>query len=479
MPDITLPLNGEEPYGDKLRTAINLINDAVDGLLTIKSVKADFGAIGDGIADDTEAFAAAALDPAPTYVPPGRYVISEQVEVPVSSNGKVFFSDAPEGIDSSSASRVGAVILTNVTGEDESGDPGSGAFLFKCSMGKLYGLSFKHTGTAREAGAFAVRADREDTGENTDDIDISISRCAFLDYGVALRINGRGILFTDNLIANCEIGVRASFPETGTEGLPIQSDVLYAWRANRLHSNRVHSVRTFVETTGTGHMMGALITDNDLDIGDIIFNGALKHSVISNNICRFKSGTLGAINITSGGDYVQLTGNQLGGGSTGSDIATALVGTYGIQVSSSADTVGLSITGNTIEGFSSTGIIVNSKLVDSVISGNVVSRIGQHGIALAGGSEGCTVTANTIRNYGVTADGVNRGGIVLTNQSHSFLTITGNVLRTDPSNANARNVTVGGATLTRVKMSVNQYLDTSESVIFGSYTDGGNNSLES
>lgn len=319
----------------------------------------------------------------------------------------------------------------------------------RCSQFRCEGVTFENLGTVKDAAFQAVVVDREDTGINTDDIDAYFVGNAFKDYGVSVRQNGRGITFHDNLIANSADGWVGSFPTTGTEGDPIQSDGTLGFRANSFQRNRGHNISNLVRVTGSILMHGAIIAGNDVDLGDTVFTGGIRDSTIANNVCRFSEGREGMIYITGGGSYMSIVGNVGGGGT----LAGAMAGTTMIEFETGADVFGTTIVGNVGRNYAWHLVSFTNSLAQAcVIQGNSGHGLGRDGINLGAGSFGTIVANNSLRDYGL--DGTSRAGLRLTG-AQQRLNVLGNQFA--PVLATARNVlAIGTPTLTKCLIKDNQ-----------------------
>jgi hypothetical protein len=83
LPAATLPLSGAE-FAPIVQSGVTK-KAAVSALATMANVKA-FGAVGDGIANDTAAFNAALAASTAVYVPPGTYKITSTLAVPANTS---------------------------------------------------------------------------------------------------------------------------------------------------------------------------------------------------------------------------------------------------------------------------------------------------------------------------------------------------------------------------------------------------------
>lgn len=83
LPAATLPLSGAE-FAPIVQSGVTK-KAAVSALATMANVKA-FGAVGNGVADDTAAFTAALAASTAVYVPPGTYKITSTLAVPANTS---------------------------------------------------------------------------------------------------------------------------------------------------------------------------------------------------------------------------------------------------------------------------------------------------------------------------------------------------------------------------------------------------------
>lgn len=274
----------------------------------------DFGAVGDGVADDTEAIQQAIdaqLDRATkiVYFPPGTYRITRTLVVPdVEGNSAPNFNRLV---------LAGAGTMGSRTSIIDVDFDGTGIEV-RAPLSAIRGLCFVAPASLKKT--TAVHTARDATrGElaNTDDTDATITECTFIEFYTAVKHVGRGLVFTNNLVAVGDYGLDISWPTAGVAGSGVHL-LPYGMRKWLIEGNHFHSMSTAILTTGADahNFRGAIIANNVLDIGRRLFAGGIINSTFSGNVVE--NGSNGSlIAVTSGGTNLTFTGNILGGGEPG------------------------------------------------------------------------------------------------------------------------------------------------------------------
>lgn len=360
----------------------------------------------------------------------------------------------------------GETTVTGITIESALNNP----LHIQNSQFRCENVTFSHTGTAKDPNAVAVVCDRESTGTNTDDIDSKFRNVKWLNYGVAVRQNGRGLDVRGGVVNNCADGFIWSFPATGTSGDPIQTDPTLGTRAFEIRGVKGHNMSSLVKQTGSYPLRAFLIADCDIDLGDTIFEGDCEDGIIANNICRFSEGLEGGVYITGYGSRMQIVGNRLGGGT----LTGTQAGTIGVYFSLTGDVEDTLIANNIFHRWAWNAIKfgANARPYRCQLLGNIGENLGRDAIELAGGSFMTRIQGGCMSNYGTDAV-TNRAGVRL-GGTHTRLSISH--VDFDPIQATARNVYMDTTpTLTTSHMVYNN--STYVGMVTGGYTDGGGNDI--
>lgn len=334
----------------------------------------------------------------------------------------------------------------------------------RCSQFRASNVTFVNLGTVKDDNFRAIVADREDTGINTDDIDIELENVIAQDYGMLLRLNGRGLKATGCLAANCADLVLWSFPATGTAGDPIQSDPVLGSRAFDMQGCRLHNGNNLVRTTGAYALRGFNISNNDVDLGDTVANGAFADGEFGPNTCRFSEGAEGAYFITAFGDYINFDF----GNTAGATLLGAQAGATAIDFQTGAPVTGVTIKGLRARNFLRHAVSFStSKAVRCIIDGVQGDTLGRDFINFQVGSEDCQIKNCIGYNYGT--DGTSRGFLRLTG-THDRLIMNGNHMI--PVLGTAVNVVnISTPVINKSYMAYN--ISTKATLLTGAFTDGG------
>lgn len=386
-----------------------------DKLREVVSVK-DFGAVGDGVTDDTAAIQAAIDSGLDIKFPDGTYLVTSQLTISTAGQQlTTFFPYVNEfGGANINFTHNGVCILIT--------EP------------QVAITNLKFTGPLTGSDV-ALRAARI---TNTDDIDFAAINCFFKTCSTAINVVGRSLTATDNRFANCTTCISLSWPTSGVivtspeQGLPL------GWRATRILDNRAHSCTLFIETTGSDRALfrGAVINSNQMDIGERFFAGGIIDSTISNNVVEFANSTI--IYIDAGGSELTITGNVFNG-------------TDGDPAQSPARAI-----------WFDTGSTPNK----TVISGNTISYMDTDCIRFTPAAEYLSIVGNYFGQAG------SRSLTFDTSLSRS--TIVGNIF--DPQ-IGVNCIVASGATITNCTITGNRQ-DPTKTLIGGAPTDGGGNTVE-
>lgn len=264
-----------------------------------------FGAVADGVADDTAAIQAA-INAARSQLnkivvlPPGQYKVTSTIVV-----GDHEYETPGEHLNRFVLRGYG------MFGEESSKitfhHDGVG-IRWEASLGGIHGIAFD--APVKTANNVALHVART---ANTDDTDVTIVECSFLRFQRAIESVGRGFLFTKNKVAVCTTGIAVSWPTDGVQGSGVHL-LPYGLRKWLITDNHFHSNFDAIVFNGApdGDFRGAIISNNLLDIGRRLFKGSLTNSTISGNVIENGNGNA-IIEVDSGGHNLTITGNVIGG----------------------------------------------------------------------------------------------------------------------------------------------------------------------
>lgn len=358
-----------------------------------------FGAVANGIADDTDAIQAA-IDAQATrknkivYFPPGTYRITRTVVVPD--------HEAVSGDNFSRLVLAGAGTMGSRTSIIDVDFDGTGIEV-RAALVAIRGLCFvvaaglKNTiavHTARDAGLGDLA--------NTDDVDPTITECTFVEFYRAVKHVGRGLVFTNNLVATGDFGLDISWPTEGVAGGGVHL-LPYGMRKWLIEGNHFHSMGTAIVTTGAdaASFRGAVIANNLMDIGRRLFAGGIVNSTFSGNVVENASGGP-IVNVTSGGSNLTFTGNVFGGGEPGGGNRPPYSIAFGTEVQARNVT----------------------------ISGNSFNWLTRSPVYFAAAASQITIASNSFDNWNLDVD--ERWAAIRINGDASDISILGNLLGANP-----------------------------------------------
>lgn len=250
-------------------------------LMDIKYVTPqDFGAIGDGVNDDSIAFQKAFQSGKDIFVPDGTYKITKTITIPPSFYKHKIYS-SKDGVSTAKA-------IINTTA-------------FPVFKNKGYGYTIKGlTFTSDdfpvvESGKTYVQYAylyllRED---GVDDIDITVDECSFMNNRCMILARGRNIIIKNNLFWNMDndgCAIYLYYPDVADgeehENVNDFNNNLNGFRGIIIEGNRCHYTRNWLVNTThktCKNMRGLVIRNNYLE-GSFCVKGYLNNALVVNNV---------------------------------------------------------------------------------------------------------------------------------------------------------------------------------------------------
>lgn len=362
------------------------------------SVK-DFGAVGDGVTDDTAAIQAAIDTGKPVFLPVGRYVVSA---LTMSTRGQTLYGPLSPAGRSELTSEMGAqLVVTGATGITST-----------AQLVSLESVSFYGSGATTALSLSGAAG-------NTDDVDAYIRRCGFYSFSAPIIHTGRGLLVDDCGFSDLSGGnsIDLYWPTSGTAGDDIQTDDTYKGRGIRIVNNRQHGGRLL--RVNDYVVRSAVIADNQVDIGDgfirVESGAGLDGATITGNAADLCLNS--PIQFMTGSSVTRttITGNTLRGAIAGTVDGFDKRPFSLIYVDGITTLEGLTVSGNTLAGTDGHGILLQGTPATAkgvVVTGNHFDNVALDGgatramIAIAFDVDGFVFNDNLVTNEGSTVGSI-------------------------------------------------------------------------
>lgn len=214
----------------------------------------DYGAVGDGVTDDTAAIQAAVDTGLDVFFPQGRYIITSTITV--NTRGQALYGtlSAPGKEDITSTDH-GSVLEFSI--DDAATDD-----MFLVTLSQVSFVNLKFIGDSGSTNDTAIRFQKD---SNTDDVDSVVKECGFNNWKYGIYNTGRALTATGNTFSIVgDTSIYLDWDGSDDQGDLIQTDDLYKGRKFKISDNRFHggvaiSVINFI-------LRGAIITGNVSDI---------------------------------------------------------------------------------------------------------------------------------------------------------------------------------------------------------------------
>lgn len=375
----------------------------------------DFGAVGDGVADDTAAIQAAINNSQVLFFPAGTYRITDTLTFPQSGATVIY------GVGHSSFTAGSKLVFDHPLDATPfiniDGNPYTGGFQFE-------GLWFYGSGRNGSFGTSPNVLVKVGPDSGADDRDVMFRSCKFENSGYGIHQYGRGLTVEDCTFITFDYPIYLDYPNPYSRVPPVVPDNQpnNAFRAIYIRNNRAHSCkRFFIYNIGyfANKLYGLHVTGNFLDSDCGMFRGGGNSLTFSaNTVINMATPAFDFQDFTVRG--VTITGNTFAGLNNG-DPETAGTFTIGqkytIESLGTTDFTLIGATSNTLtEVFTATGVGSGTGTAAPIYMepDNAFITMGA-----AGSVRGVTATGNTISN-------IYKSSVIL-NGSWADITVSNNV----------------------------------------------------
>lgn len=321
-----------------------------------------YGAIGDGVTDDTAAFQEALNTGNNVFVPTSnneQYYIGSELYITTSRQCLFSVENGRGGEEISPTALTRNAIIFN--------HELTNGVIISTNGVIIANLTFTNDNRSATHYVTAIKA----AAVNNIDTDLSVKNCKFFTMKTAVENTGRGLLFEDNLVIACDNGVLTDFPTPTGTGF---SSPEYGNRALTVRNNRFHAIATLSVKIGGNYINSAEIIGNVLDVGRgfLQVDGSISSMTIANNVihyCRQNN----SININGDVTGLIINGNQF----KGTTDAEINISTYGF-IRFNGDAANVIISNNMFNCCERSAITVegSKSLSNASITGNTFTAIG-------------------------------------------------------------------------------------------------------
>lgn len=282
---------------DWIINEIKNINNRLDSEKTtstigIKNVL-DFGAVGDGVADDTKAFQDAADSGFDIYIPTDKgqiYLIKNTINI--HTRNQCWFSDP-------STHPLRASGHISFTGS------------YACFAANTCYLTFSNLMLTYDGSATGVAAFYIDGSSTENNNDSTIYGCRVVNFDKAVITYGRGVRIINNLFFECSGAIDLHYNFDYGASNPLQSGL--GFRAFFIVDNRFHACNSYIVKNYDNNIYQMIIARNIIDGGIGSSNyyllssgGTMRGVLIANNYIMTGCGIISSNNSAS---EVVITGN--------------------------------------------------------------------------------------------------------------------------------------------------------------------------
>lgn len=322
-----------------------------------------YGAVGNGIHDDTEAMNSALNSGYNVYIPTNngeKYKITSTITITNANNKNIFSS-----VNGMKASLSGCILFVP-------SDLESILFDVKVQSLHLYNISINVSSNASDSGILINATTAHDN-------DLKLINCNFSNFNIAVKIKGRGCEVLNCSFASASHCFMCDFVE---DEETLSSHPKYTGqRAIRIDGNRFHSITYDVLTVNSGHAFGLILINNlmDLGFGEIVrCNDKAYGWLISNNVFQGISASAGFSFLNGMKDCI-ISNNRVHGSkdfwTSGASPTTRYSMMTTILRISGESVENCIICGNTFTGSNSYPFTIASDIVGLIFSENAISNV--------------------------------------------------------------------------------------------------------
>ena len=350
-----------------------------------------YGAVGDGVADDTDAFAAAVASGYDVECP-GIYLVDADAIVSSTPGQTIRGPFRPIENDDSPC---GKIVFTATTG-----------IILEFTEANCQAQNLVFEGPSKTTSATAIKAART---SNTDDIEFAANNLFFDTIQICMDVTGRGFDWSDIGTASIGTLVKRSWPTSGTEGTGFQV-LPWGWRKDQASRIRFHSSDRLLDNSHDSNAADYQISLSDVvaDQGaGILFKGQCKNSSFSN--IKSKHAVSTPFDFTD--DIADTTFTNFNISGTPTDSAN----TPGAAMQFSGDMDRCTFSGINLSYLDSFGILVEGDMLYSTLSGFTINNIGMDAtgtnacLRVVGAMTGCAVIGGVMEagsgNHHISVDG--------------------------------------------------------------------------
>jgi len=377
----------------------------------------DFGAVGDGVSDDTAAIQAAVNTGKNVYFPSCKYRTTSTITI--STRGQGFFGDGGSigGKGDITTNNYGSIIQLDILNTD----PATAIFLITESQVTFNCLKFRgDSGNTNDIGLLFQKI------TNTDDMDGYVYDCEFYELFSPIYFYGRALHADKNVFSSLNGGdsITLDWPASGTSGGDLQQGNEYKGRAQRITNNRFHG-GNYAVTVKNYIQRSPIYSNNCIDIGqgfiEVEGTAGMSGAIIDGNVADLCSSVPISFRPLSTSENLVISNNKLGGAIAGIVDGSNMRPFTSIRFDGLSKLENTLISGNTICGTSAGAIAVlndsSSPVVNPinfVITNNLIDSVGLDGTANRWAFisvydiSGFIFTNNTVSNLGATVVSVIR-----------------------------------------------------------------------